>query len=141
MRKFLAMTLAVLLLVTALVGLFIWGGGYWENWPLLDRVSGPQRFKQYVADPIPQCVYGVHGGYSGFPQGRVLTWFQYKGNLGDCDFLDSWKEISLQESQAARRFNSGLKATKVFVPLDPSKSHGTELLIDENTRQGLLFID
>ena len=63
-------------LVVAGVGAAAWMGGYRETWPLLDRLSGPQRFRQYVADPEAVSVSDLRGGYAGFPFGTIRTTFR-----------------------------------------------------------------
>jgi hypothetical protein len=111
---------------------FILGG--WENLPLFDRISGPSRFRQFVAAPIPSCVHSIRKGYSGFPQGRITTYFRYDGTLESCRFLGGWIP-----TQVAPELGFGAENpwTKAF------RKHARDeiyLLIREGTNEGLLFI-
>jgi len=122
----------VCMLAVAGAGWFSYAGGYWESWPVFDRISGSQRFRQYVADPMPPSVHDARGGYSGFPFGYIKTCFKYSDD--SLPFLGGWKRISSPEKEdriAAARFSY----TKVF-----EKNNRVFVLIDEDTKQGCLYV-
>ena len=122
----------VCVMAVAGVGWVTYSGGYWESWPFCDRISGPQRFRQYVADPLPPSVHGPRGGYSGFPFGYIKTCFKYSDD--SLPFLGGWTHISSPENEskiAAARFSY----TKVF-----GKNNRVFVLINENTKQGCLYV-
>ena len=109
-----------------------YSGGYWENVPVLDRLSGPMRFREFVADPIPSSIRDLRGGYSGFPQGRIRTVFAYSEEPQS--LLAEWNPVhdpaTKQEIEAAR-----FSYTKAF-----QKNGGAFLLIDEKERRGCLYV-
>lgn len=84
-------TLAVIFIL--IHAAFIYMGGYWENMAVLNRISGPKRFKQFVADPVPSNIHDLRGGYSGFPRGIVRTYFNYTGDFSDMEFLTDWEKM------------------------------------------------
>jgi len=112
-------------------------GGYWENSPVLDRISGPSRFKQFVVDPIPNSIYDLRGGYSGFPRGRVTTYFKYRGNFNDHPFLKEWSVSDMPESY----FDwTGLSITNIYIKKRMGTTRNFHLLIDDNVKRGLFYI-
>lgn len=80
-------------LVLLLCGSIAYMGGYWENLPVLDRISGPQRFKQFVVAPIPYEITALRGGYSGFPQGIVVTRFDVAKGYAP-DSIGPWLKLT-----------------------------------------------
>jgi hypothetical protein len=82
--------IAAFMLVTLTFIFAIYLGGYWENLPLLERISGPMRFRQFVCNPIPETVYNLRGGYSGFPQGQIVTHFEFKAELPKSCLGEGW---------------------------------------------------
>jgi hypothetical protein len=107
-------------------------GGYWENIPVLDRISGPQRFREFIANPIPSTVRDVRGGYSGFPFGYIRTVFVYWGVPRP--FLDGWTFVDGPEVTSLIR-PARFSYTKAF-----RRANGAFLLINEDTRQGCLYV-
>ncbi len=124
-----------------LAALFLWGGGYWENIPPLDRISGPKWFKRYVVDPVPHHISGIRGGYSGFPQGRILTHFNYQGTLYGLAFLESWTPISLDLVPGT--LPKGFNVTHLFGN-EPDEKHQESwrkyLVFDEQNKRGYLYV-
>ena len=135
-RKFAALvliTVAVALMATvSATGAAAYMGGYWENVPVLDRISGPQRFRQFIVNPIPSSIRDVRGGYSGFPRGYIRTVFAYSEEA--LPFLDGWTQVDGPETEAKIR-GANFSYTKVF-----RKDSGAFLLINANTRQGCLYV-
>ena len=84
-------TLAVIFIL--IHAAFIYMGGYWENMAVLNRISGPKRFKQFVANPVPSNIHNLRGGYSGFPRGIIRTYFNYTGDFSDMEFLEDWEKM------------------------------------------------
>ena len=72
----------------------MYSGGYWENLPLLNRVSGPMRYQQFVDTPIPDHIYSVRGGYKGFPTGWIETGFRYHGDFAKPQ-LGNWNSVPI----------------------------------------------
>lgn len=138
------LTIAVLIafLVFAQYAAFIYLGGYWENHPLFRRISGPMRFKQFVSSDLPDAVYDMKGGYSGFPQGIILTRFRYRGLVKNLPFLEDWESVAMNETThyAAPYFPylDDVKATAIY----RKSRHNTfiYLLIGEQTKEGLLLV-
>lgn len=80
------------------LGSFIYSGGYYERWPLLDRFSGPARFEEYVASPIPAAFTDFRGGYSGFPGGTMKVLFHHQNGPAALDPM-VWHPVSKQERE------------------------------------------
>jgi len=119
-------------LVVAGAGAAVWMGGYWENWPLLDRLSGPQRFRQYVADPAAASVSDLRGGYSGFPFGRIRTTFRYAD--ASLPFVTGWQRLDPAKARDVEQV-AGCPWTTLF-----RKPGGALLFIDEASQQGCLVV-
>jgi hypothetical protein len=128
----LRIALAGLCLLVAVAVWVNYSGGYWENTPVLDRISGPQRFRQFIVNPIPSSVRDVRGGYSGFPFGYIRTVFAYSEE--PLPFLDEWTQVDGPEMKAKIRA-ANFSHTKVF-----QKDSGAFLLIDANARRGCLYV-
>lgn len=139
-RSFITLLLiATLLLATAAVASFISVNNYWENWPLLDRISGRHRFAQFVANPIPDTVYDIHGGRSGPPRHEIDTYFRYYGDIETNAFLGDWQELTAYDSTAAflpQMLSIG--ANRVY--LQPADDGYRYLLISESRHKGILYI-
>lgn len=144
-------------LAAVFVGTVAYMGGYWENLPILDRISGPQRFKQFVASPVPDEISGVRGGYSGFPQGIVLTRFNIaKGYAPDA--IGPWLKLTnLQEitknteapypdfvraAIGLQGYGADAEGAQVAVYTRKSKSGKSRgvILIHRGTGKGVLYI-
>lgn len=119
-----------LFLIFGFIAFTAWAGGYWENWPLLDRLSGPMRFRQYVASPVPSVIHDLKGGYSGFPKGRVLTQFSFEGDPREFDFLADWV---VEDAKSPVGFQ-GLPSHSYRV-----RRQKAILIFDESTHQGWLY--
>jgi len=111
---------------------FIGLGGYWENWPGLDRISGAWRFRQFVMDPVPRSVVDLRGGYSGFPSGYVRTAFSYSGET--LPFLDGWTRVSTPDVER-KVAGAHFVYTTAY-----RKNGGAFLLLNEQTKQGCLYV-
>lgn len=137
-KFFLVFLGALAFIAMLLLGGFVYSAGYWENIPIFDRISGPSRFKQFVTNPIPKDIYDLRGGYSGFPQGQVVTHFRYKGDVKNFSFITDWNQVSEAETD-----KTGLKTEKKFVKrkvyADGSKSERF-LFFDEENKKGFLYI-
>lgn len=120
------------LTVLAGAGAFLYAGGYWENWPLLDRLSGPRRFRQYVADPVPAAVHDLRGGYSGFPSGEIRTCFGYAGNA--LPFLDGWTRLANPGTEPR------LAAARVSYTAAFTRDRRVFLLLDEPAQRGCVYV-
>jgi hypothetical protein len=131
---------ATILLLSALAhAAFIYMGGYWEDIAVLNRISGPKRFKQFVADPIPEEIHELKGGYSGFPQGTIRTYFGYSGDFSDTEFLDEWEKM--QDYPFGQQFAWYLTDTDVAAVY--RKKHYESymyLIIDEQDSKGVLYL-
>ncbi len=93
--KIVKTVLLLAMLVIALSAWWFYAGGYWENLPHLDRISGPKRFRQFVCNPIPPDVFEIRGGYSGFPQGLLKTTFSYSGQFSPEICNPGWEMMDL----------------------------------------------
>ena len=137
---------AVVTVILTLVGLyillhalFIYLGGYWEDMAVLNRISGPKRFKQFVADPIPPTIHNLRGGYSGFPQGIIRTYFTYSGDFSNMGFLAEWEKMKgnlfrgefdcyIQDTDAATVYRKKRYESYMY------------LIIDEKSKKGILYL-
>jgi len=138
-EKLLILIVSFIILVVVLFILFIWQGGYWENWFLVDRMSGRKRFREYVADPIPDEIYNIYGGYSGFPKGQITTFFQYQGLISKQDFLNNWLYIDEKNNSVLYKiFADKMDVTRIYVYQD--KNYERYLLIDDRKKTGILFV-
>jgi len=141
MRKgvkiFLGVTSLTILAIFSWFAWFLWIGGYWENMPFVNRYSGPMRFKQFVVDSIPPYISDIRGGYSGFPQGQVTTYFSFDKPPADWSFLVGWVESANPTSeQVTILFKDELEISKVYKHREKEYS----LAIDEQGRKALLYV-
>jgi hypothetical protein len=132
-------------------------GGYWENVPILNRISGPMRLRQFVVDPLPDFISNVRGGYSGFPRGAVVVRFDFHRSSSSWDFLSSWVASPclndlqgyVPEINGPTRFVSYADTEpnhiRTFVRLSRDKSMSTSdcrrepyLIIDERNQRAAL---
>ena len=128
-----------------LIAYCIWGGGYWENVPPLDRVSGPMRFRQHVVDPIPSYIQNIRGGYSGFPQGQVRTSFSFTASPNTWDFLNTWK-LTSEDCRTQLHSWPWLSETQDFQVYQQraeskSCSDNVYLIVFPKDNRGVLFIE
>lgn len=129
----------VVLLAFILIGSVIYMGGYWENMPGLDKISGPKRFRQYVTNPIPKTITNLKGGYSGFPQGRILTNFNYSGKFSDNSFLENWEKFDNYDStESFTTYIDDINAN-AFYRKKYYKSY-IYLLINSDKKEGILLL-
>jgi hypothetical protein len=134
--------LAILSLVVSgmfisVIAILIWQGGYWENLPIFDRFSGPIRFRQFVTDPIPSYIYDIRGGYSGFPQGQIVTTFSFNQPPSEWSFLEKWnKSTDPQSERVSLLHNERLAVDEVFI-------FGNQkyfIAINRQEREALLYV-
>jgi hypothetical protein len=136
------------ILIIGLILVWILLGGYWENFPLLDRLSGPRRFQQYVTRPIPEDIYEVRGGYSGFPQSFVGVRFRYHGEFSENWLFGDWLELPLETLDPIVSGEIDRKEiTRVYVRGRRPKPGGylgnqweQYLILDDGTKRGYLYI-
>jgi len=130
----------ILVSILLLGGVFIYMGGYWEHMPVLKKISGPMRFKQYVGDPASFGVSNLSGGYTGFPQGAVITTFNLDKAISDTGILPEW---SLADS-SDRRFEVRIinLTGKPEYTLYTKKVGNSErfLVIGKESKKGILYI-
>ncbi len=123
--------------VFLLFSFFFWLGGYWENLPLLNKISGIKRFKQYVVDPIPDSISSLEGGYSGFPQGVIKTNFKFSGLIEQLAFLKKWRLVHEKEG------NYKFQATHIFekkVEKENQEQSIIRLFFDTQKNIGFLLV-
>jgi hypothetical protein len=116
------------------------GGGYWENRPPLDRLSGPLRFMQYVCLP-PGNVHGLSGGYSGYPQEYTATRFTFTGDFPEERCLKHrWQEKPVDELDGILWIELSPDAvTHAYVYMEDGQPT-RYLLLDENNGRGYLYV-
>jgi hypothetical protein len=139
LKFFIRASLGIFTIYAAICLLYIWGGGYWENEPVLEYVSGRMRFAQFVSDPIPPGIYNLRGGYSGFPQGQVATFFQFDQSLKEQDFLTDWIEVKpVEKSSAYAAFGDEIGFSKLY----KYKNQEDEryLILDDVNKKGILYM-
>jgi hypothetical protein len=124
-----------MLLLAVLYTSFIVVGGYWENMPMLSSISGPMRFRQFVVDPVPETVYDLRGGYSGFPQGELVTWFRFK-RYTPFQPPVGWRVVYPQHLKARFEQGHALRVTRMF----QKDEHEIYILLDETTGRGVLYM-
>jgi len=113
--------------------------GYWENLPLLERISGPIRFRERIADPVPEGFSDIRGGYSGFPQGVVVTQFTFAKDPAEWGFLSAWSPASKNAANKFEFYVPELQPTAIYERSDDSLCrHVCYLAVNENTRRGAL---
>lgn len=115
-------------------------GGYWENRPPLDRISGPYRFMQSVCAPLPAAINEVRGGYSGFTDGFIATRFSFEGDFPvDACLGDTWVETPVDELEGILWIELSPDAvTRAFV--FPGEGGPRYLMLDETSGRGYLYI-
>ncbi len=126
--------------LTSFVMYFALTGGYWENRPPLDRLSGPLRFMQNVCAPLPGALSEVRGGYSGFTDGFIATSFTFKGEFPVARCLgEDWVETPVDELQGILWIELSPNAvTRAFTY--QAEDGPRYLMLDENSGRGYLFI-
>jgi hypothetical protein len=117
----------------------IWGGGYWENIPIFDRLSGPKRFAQYVADPIPTYITEIRGGYSGFPQGQITTDFKFSIEPEKWEFLTDWTDQDIRKNpKIVALAGPEILVSRIYQHKD--ERYERYLIIDEQSKHGFLWV-
>ncbi len=147
MRLIKCLLLIVFTLAVLVIALGMYTLGWWENLPLLNRLSGQQRFEEYVCAPIPEEISQVQGGYSGFPQGVVATYFKYSGSFPSGDCLRNWTKVepaALEQTYLSQFWEN--RVDLVFGKEPREKERAEQFLwekyiiLDESRKEGLLFI-
>ena len=131
--------IAVMLMVIVPAVTFIALGGYWESWPIFDEYSGPMRFRQLAADPVPPAVYDLRGGHSGFPAGQIKTRFRFKGTVEELAFLDRWIGMIEIEKTAAYAAFAGKMSISHIYRRDIEDGEAF-LIFDEEAQEGVLYV-
>jgi hypothetical protein len=136
-------SILIFLILVLFQGIFVWIGGYWENAPLFDRLSGPMRFRQFVADPIPDFIHSVRGGYSGFPQGQLRTQFSFTQAPQTWPFLVSWSPASSECVDEVRPWVAEVAEPQVYQRSQASRScsDNVYLILDSRGGHGVLFME
>jgi hypothetical protein len=126
--------------LTSFILYFALTGGYWENRPPLDRLSGPLRFMQYVCAPLPGAVNQARGGYSGFTDGFIGTSFALEGEFPvDRCLGDAWIETPVDELEGILWIELSADAvTHAFVYSGDGDPR--YLMLDEDNGRGYLYI-
>lgn len=141
LRKILIAILQVLAFIfVGLIIFVLWGGGYWENIPIFDRISGPKRFAQYVEDPIPSYITEIRGGYSGFPQGQIVTNFQFSIEPESWEFLSRWKDKSISKNGEfdILATNNNMFISRIYQHTNERSE--VYLIIDDRSKRSLLYV-
>jgi hypothetical protein len=139
LRAVVTVILTLIFLYVLIHALFIYLGGYWENMAVLNRLSGPKRFKQFVVDPIPSNIHNLKGGYSGFPQGIIRTYFTYSGDFSNMKFLAEWEKM--EGNPFRGEFDWYIKDTDATMVYRKKRYESyTYLLIDEENKRGILYL-
>ncbi len=133
-RKLITFVVLVIIIFFSFVSFFIYAGGYWENLPVLNNISGTKRLAQYI-DPLPNSIYAVKGGYTGFPHGIIITRFKYTGEFDENRFLKDWEMF---EESGALDSAANIRSTKTYKKVG---SENVFLLINENISEGVLFVE
>ena len=137
LKIFAIISILTILVTFVFFAFIIWQGGYWENLSLFDKISGPMRFRQFVADPIPHSIDDLRGGYSGFPQGQITTYFNFTGAPKEWNFLSNWVESSDPEKERVTElFSKEISFSRVYKHLNKDYY----LALDEKSGKGLLYI-
>lgn len=134
-----------LLLIPALIILFfIYGGGYWENLPILNRLSGPMRFRQLVTNPVPSYIQNIYGGYSGFPSGMIKTHFSFTSPPETWQFLKDWGVVKPECLKEILVWVPEFVPSSVYHRSSSETAHscsdGTYLLVDSNNVKGIILL-
>jgi hypothetical protein len=111
----------------------------WENWPLLERISGPLRFAEFVATPVPDTIYEIRGGYTAPPGRELVTRFRFRGDIETNAFIGNWRELALYDSSAP--FVPALLLIGAdHVYLQPAHEGYRYLLVATGRQRGILYI-
>lgn len=129
--------IAAVFLILILWIAFVYMGGYWENMPFLNKISGKQRFEQYIVYPIPSSIYDIHGGYSGFPQGIIETSFRFKEEFSNYAFLKQWKLYENHHSLENFISLDGTRAEKIYRKNNQGEIY---ILVNEEEKKAKLLV-
>jgi hypothetical protein len=116
----------------------------WEQWPLLDRAAGVWRFRQLVANPIPSHIHQVRGGFRGWwRDGYIFTRFEFEPPLGRHTLLEGWEKTDTKTvgpilEVLVKPYLAHI-AEAYTKPVHPSGGSSTWLLIDQESRKGVLY--
>ncbi len=115
-----------------------------DQLPGMAKVAGRRCFREYIADPIPRHVHGIHGGYQSWTlSGHVLTFFDYDAPLDRNDLLAKWDLKSLDGvmpvMRAITRKHLDNISTGYTKPLSPSGGSSIWLLLDEEAGKDALY--
>ena len=139
LRAVIAVVATLILLFVLANVVYIYLGGYWENMAVLNKISGPKRFRQFVVNPIPPNIHNLRGGYSGFPQGIIRTYFSYSEDFSNMGFLEEWEKVKDTNSpKPFAHYMNDINATIVY----RKKRYETYmyLLINEEGKKGMLYL-
>ena len=131
----------ILVSLTLIAGWMLFSRGYWENVPVLDRISGPMRFRQYVEDPIPEFISDIQGGYSGSPQGVIVTEFAIAIDPAEWSVLSRWSVGSEKATHKFEFYTPTLRPSAVYEQKDEVLCrHTCYLAINRSTKRGALIV-
>ena len=121
---------------------FIFLGGYWENLPVLEEISGPKRFKQYVGKPEDYGAYDITGGYSGLPQGSIVTVFSLRHPLDEKELSSEWiKSEDLKEDLWIHQQAESGTGSRAFTVYRKQKTDARiYLILGKQSGKGALYI-
>ena len=130
----------ILVSILLLAGVFIYMGGYWEHMPVLKKISGPMRFKQYVGDPASFGVTNLSGGYTGFPQGSVITTFSLDKAISDTGILHEWSLADISDRRFEVRIKELTGNSEYTLYIKKVGESERFLVIGKELRKGILYI-
>ena len=120
---------------------------YFDKLPYLERAAGRRWFRRYVADPIPEHISNLSGGYrGGLARGIILTTFEYDPPFERHSFPAGWEpqDVAVAGILLANLFESYLGVRPGISrgyakPANPSGGGSAWLLIDEAANKGILY--
>jgi hypothetical protein len=112
----------------------------------LEGSAGQRWFREYVADPIPNHIHNIRGGYSAEDGSSImLTLFDYEPPLERPPFPAGWElgnqvAASLLANLVGSYTGVRLSISRGYIkPLNPSGGASAWLLLDEGANIGVLY--
>ena len=117
-----------------------------DRLPSLEGTAGQRWVREYVADPIPNHIHNIRGGYSVEGDSSImLTFFDYEPTFERPQFPAGWElgnhvAASLLANLVGSYTGVRLSISRAYIkPLNPSGGASAWLLLDEGANIGVLY--
>ena len=118
-----------------------------DRLPYFERAAAKRWFRLYVADPIPEHIRNLRGGYRGnLSRGIIISMFDFQPPFERPFFPRGWelRDVGVASVLLANLIEAHtgirLAISKSYIkPLSPLGGASAWLLVDENAKRGALY--